>query len=128
MKAIRAGRAVHMSGGRVGLPHLWFILTDPDPATHQFVMVMAVTEQAHTDKTVSLSAGEHPFVVHETSVDYGGAQFMTISRLESAVRKGHCQFKADMNAELLEKVQRGLLASARTVPVMTEFCRARFKL
>ena len=42
--------------------HLVFVLTDPDPVTNLVVVVTLVSEKSHTDKTVCLGPGDHPFI------------------------------------------------------------------
>jgi len=51
---MRAGASFLISGGRVGKPHLWLVLTDPEPPTGKVVIAMVVTSRPHTDKTVTL--------------------------------------------------------------------------
>lgn len=79
MDFIRAGRAIMVRDRRMGT-HLWFVLTDPDPSTRLVVMVPLVTERSHTEKMVRLGVGDHPFILHASNIDYGGATFAPSSR------------------------------------------------
>ena len=126
MELFSAGSVIILSGHPVGTPHLWFVLTDPDLDSDQIVAVMVVTARTHTDKTIVLSAGEHPFIKHDSSVDYGGAKRFQAGRLRSALRSGRCKLAENMSPALLAKVQAGLLRSSRTPHHMVDYCRERF--
>jgi hypothetical protein len=69
---IGAGRVLLVRDRRMGT-HLWFVLSDPEPSTQLVVIVALVTERAHTEKTVRLNVGVHPFIKHRSSVDFGAA-------------------------------------------------------
>jgi len=124
---VAAGRTFLLLGGRPGdKPHLWVILLDPDPTTGQVVAVHLVTAKEHTDPTVTLNLGDHPFVKHETHVNFGGAKFYLAHKIERAIAKGRCKLNADASKELLAKLRAGLLASSRTANFMVTHCRERF--
>ncbi len=104
--------------------HLWFVLTDPDPKTGLVVLVMLVSVKPHTDKTVQLDVGDHPFVKHPSNVDYSTATFVPSSRLEQRIASGVIALDADLSAQVLEWIRRGLLSSSRTINAIGEYCRA----
>ena len=68
MRLLRAGRALLIRDAAMGT-HLWFVVTNPDP--HAMVLVMLVSLKPHTDRTLVLDQGDHPFVDHPSSVDFG---------------------------------------------------------
>jgi len=124
MELWRAGRAFTLTGHAAGPPHLWFVLTDPDPS--KVVAARVVTARPHTDKTVILAAGDHPFVRHDSSVDYGSATFLVVGKVQAAIKAGRCHLQPDMSAALLEQVRKGLLASPRTMHAVVTHCREVF--
>ncbi|MDP3940568.1 MAG: hypothetical protein Q8R92_20845 [Deltaproteobacteria bacterium] len=126
MEFFKAGSAIILSGYPVGSPHLWFVLTDPDSESDQVVAVMVVTVRGHTDRTVTLSAGDHPFIRHDSSLDFGGTKRFQTARLNAALRSGRCELSENMTAALLGKVRAGLLASPRTPHHIIDYCRDRF--
>jgi len=126
MEFLKAGSAIVLSGYPVGSSHLWFVLTDPDSESDQVVAVMVVTARPHTDKTVTLSAGEHPFIKHDSSLDFGGTRRFQTARLRSALRSGRCELAENMSTTLLAKARAGLMASSRTPHHMIDYCRQRF--
>ena|SRR2546426_3108540 len=126
MEFFHAGAAVVLTGHPVPQPHLWLILTDPDPETDQVVAVMVVSRRPHTDKTLTLLPGDHPFIAHESSVDYGGVKRLQTARLKAALKNGRGEVKEDVNKDLLRRVRAGLLASSRTPHHMVDYCKTRF--
>lgn len=122
---LRAGRALILRDARMGT-HLWFVLTDPDPDREWMVLVMLVSERPHTDRTVRLDSGDHPFIRHTSAVDFGTATYAPATKLEEALASGRATLAADMSAELLARVRTGLLASARTPNAVAANCRALF--
>jgi len=122
---ISAGRSLYLTNDLAG-PHLWFVLTDPDPKTAHIVIVRVVTTRSHTDKTVVLATGCHPFIKRESNVEYGAARIDPVHTLEGAIHAGHCKLDQDMSKSLLAIVRNGLLASPRTIHYVADYCRARF--
>lgn len=84
MPGIGTGTALIIRDRKLG-PHLYFVLTDPD-GDHRVVTVLLVTAKRHTDRTTMLLPGDHPFVRHESHVDYGTAKFIPVSRLSDGCR------------------------------------------
>lgn len=121
---VEAGRAVIQVGpdGK----HLWFVLTDPDAITKKVVIVMLVTARPHTDKTVVLPPGAHPFIAHESNVNYGSADFVPLSRITARLASGAAKLQPDMSPKLLKKVRRGLLYSPRTPNYIKDYCKQIF--
>ncbi len=112
--------------GLTGDRHLWFVLTDPDPATSKVVVAMVVTARGHTDKTVTLVSGDHPFIRHESNVDYGSARMVPHDLLEGLVESGDVKLQPEMTTTLLANVRSGLLTSARTIHYISGYCRPLF--
>jgi len=128
MDLFGSGRALLLSGtaATAPSPHLWLILTDPDP-NGQVLGVMVVSVKSFSDGTVLLAAGEHPFIRHESSVEFGGAKRLKVSRLAAAAGDGRCRLLSDTSPELLRRVRAGLLVSPRTVRHIRDYARARLQ-
>lgn len=88
--------------------HLWFVLTDPDPQTGLVIMVALVTERAHTERTVRLDVGDHPFVQHPSNVDFGTATYAPSSKLQEKLSSNQATLDGDMSHTLLTRVRAGL--------------------
>ena len=126
LKFVRAGRTFIYETKNNPFPHLWMVLTDPDPQTGKVILVSMTTSRDHTDKTVLINVGDHEFVVHETNVDYGGATFGVSSKLERALGSGVATLKADLSKELLQRVRAGVLASSRPPNEIVGYCKGAF--
>jgi len=124
---VAAGRTFFSrSGPPHPTSHLWIVLTDPDPTTTHVVIVMIVTARDHTDKTVTLPAGCHPFINRDSNVAYSTADIILAKKLESALKNGRCTLDADLNGKPFDEARAGLRVSSRTPNYVVEHCEGRF--
>ncbi len=126
MELIGAGRSLLIYPDTDSKPHVWFVLTDPVGMPGKVVAVMIQSAKPYTDSTVLLEHGDHPFIRHQTSVSFGQATFFTLEKLQRYFQKGMCHLLQDMSAALLDKVRKGLLASARTPHSIRAYCQSQF--
>lgn len=122
-----AGTALLLSEPPFNKPHLWFVLTDPEGQPPRVVAVMMVSAKKHTDTTVLLQPGDHPFVKHLSSVHYSSAKWFPTRALTRAMQQGRCHLKETMSEKLLSRVRSGLLDSPYTIHAVSDFCRTRFE-
>ena len=80
----------------------------------QLLGVMLVSQKPHTDSTVVLVPGDHEFILHPTSVDYGTARPLVVSKLNGWIANGRATLQAPMDAHVLRRIQDGLCLSTRT--------------
>ena len=125
MSFIRAGRSFTVPGPGPNQSHLWIVLTDPDPSDGKVVVVMVVSEKPHTDKTVAMNSGDHPFFHHATNIDYGTAKHFPRAKLETEINaKG--KLRQDVSPALLEKARAGIFGSSRCPNYIREYFKTRF--
>ena len=93
--------------------HLWAVLTDPDQDDN-VVMVNLTTRRLHSDDTVILRPGDHPFVHHETVIFYQDALLVETRALTEAVRGGVATMHNAFRSDVLTKMQCGLEKSPYT--------------
>lgn len=127
MAGIHAGSSLLLYNPEFIVPHLWFVVTEPEENSGKFVAVMLVTRRSFTDKTVVLNDDDHPFVRHLSSVHYSTANYFYLKHIQRAVQKGRCHIKEDMTDDLLQRVRDGLLDSPRTPHTIRDYCQVRFK-
>jgi len=69
--------------GGIATPHLWIVVTEPDPASNLCGIVSVTTLRNSKDQTVILHVGDHPFIRHESTIFYGDAMIVDAQRLEA---------------------------------------------
>ncbi len=84
---------------------------------------MVVSKKRHTDPTTSLVPGDHPFITHESHVDYGFAKLVSVERITGDLGTRLCVMQQNVRQGVLRRVQAGLLVSERTVNFLKDYCR-----
>jgi hypothetical protein len=85
--------------------HLWMIVSDPAADAENVVIVLFVSWTAKYDQACVLHGGEHPFVKHETCVQYPGAKVVSDAKLESLLQTGQLKPKSPLSSELLALIR-----------------------
>jgi len=106
-------------------PHLWIVITDPIGNPPTVAIVPLRTKRRHSDTTVVLDVGDHPFIRHPTVVHYSDLQVVRVSAILRCIRDRHAQLVEDVSEELLERIRNGLERSPFTVKAHLEYCLAR---
>lgn len=107
---LRAGQTILLPKPGHDTAHLWVILTAPD-AQGQVLLINFTTLRPHSDATVVIQSGEHPFVVHSTVAHYADVRLTGASAIEAAITSGHFRTHQDCSAALLGRLIAGVLAS-----------------
>ena len=86
---------------------------------------MVVSEKPHTDKTVTLNVGDHPFFQHASNIDYGSAKHFPRVKLENLITtKG--KLRQDVSPTLLAEARAGIFSSSRCPNYIKEYFATRF--
>jgi hypothetical protein len=93
--------------------HLWVVISDPSIDAENILIVNFTTSRADSDKACILQAGEHPFVKHETCVNYAGAKVVAKASIDTLMQKGLLTPHASVSATLLKRIWDGAAASER---------------
>lgn len=101
--------------GGTQTPHLWIIITDPNPESNLCAIVSVTTLRNGKDQTVILKVGDHPFIRHESTISYGDAMIVDAKRLENEIAAGLAIPHAP-----------GVGASSFTKPKFLRFCREQW--
>jgi hypothetical protein len=89
--------------------HLWIIVT---PATEgEVVTVCLVTAHKRSERLVVLNKGDHPFIRHESVIAYRHSVIRTVGDIEESLKNGLAKARDPVSAELLKRIQNGLLES-----------------
>jgi len=94
--------------------HLWVLITNPDPATHEAIMVNVTTQRPHSETTTILNPGDHPFVQKPSVISYADARKVDVRLLDDSVRRGSFRAHVRFQSAVLKRIQDGVLKSALT--------------
>jgi len=94
--------------------HLWVLITKPDPATHEALMVTLTTQRPHSDTTTILNVDEHPFVQKPSVIFYADARIVDTRLLDAAVQRGACRMHAPFQPPVITRIQAGIATSPLT--------------
>ena len=107
--------------------HLWIIVTEIDDHTRKAICVNLTTLRNHSDTTCVLKRGDHPFVVHDSVINFSDAQEMPIDKVEQALaaKTDHfvCKLLDHCDAGLLARIRQGLLDSRLTPKGIKAQCK-----
>ena len=103
-------------------PHLWVILTKPDPLC---AIVPLSTLRYNKDQTVLLRPGDHSFIIRDTAVLYMYAQIVDADHLHQQVQGGDALPHDRCRSDVLKLIQDGVFASPLTPRKIQNFCRER---
>ena len=112
--------------GGFATPHLWIVITEPEPDSYRCAIVSVTTLRNNKDQTVILGSGDHPFIRHQSTIFYGDGMIVDARRLEQELAAGLALRREKCSASTLGLVQTGLLASPYTRPKLLRFCQERW--
>ena len=112
---LRAGQTILLPKPGEETAHLWVVLTTPN-AQGQVILINFTTLRPHSDRTVVIQPGEHPFVVHPSVAHYADARLTAAPSIEAAIASGFFHQHQDCSPELIHR----LLAGALTSPYTSE--------
>ena len=122
---MKAGDTVlmhNLSGGNP-IPHLWFVVTEPDPSTHLCAMVSLTTLKNEKDQTVLLHPKEHPFMTQTSTVFFSGAMVVDERVIEARIAERKVTPHVCCSPQLLALLRQGITASPHTPKKVVVFCK-----
>jgi hypothetical protein len=121
---LRRGDTVFMPQVQVRIPHLWIVATEPLPATGESILVNVTTLRSHSDKTLVLNRGDHPFIYKESVVSFGDSIIAGVRLVAAGIDNGLWPQREPCSEALIQQIQIGILASPRTPAKVKAFYRA----
>lgn len=103
------------------IKHLWVVITPPCDNPPNVAIVNITTAHAGSDTTVILKNGDHPFIVHDSSVYYIDARVVSVQSLLAV--SVVFQYLASLDPQLVIIVQDGIFNSPHTSPKVKDFCK-----
>ena len=65
----------------MAIEHLWAIVTEIDATTNKAICVNVTTQQSYSDTTCILKPGDHPFVKHDSVINFLDSREMPVDRV-----------------------------------------------
>ncbi len=85
--------------------HLWAVISDPSLDGEKVVIVLFVSWTEKYDQACVLCAGDHPFIKHDTCVQYSGAKIVKSAQLEQSRKSGKLRMKQPLTTAILERIR-----------------------
>jgi len=112
-----------MAQPHVPIPHLWIVATEPLPANDRAIIVNLTTLRNYSDETVILGPGEHPFIKQKSVIYFHGSLVIDLKQAVKGFEAGICTLHRPCSAQLIQRIQQGLLASTHTKNEVKGFYR-----
>jgi hypothetical protein len=93
--------------------HLWMVISDPRKDPANVLIVNFTTLQPIHESCCLVNAGEHPFVHHQTCVNYAASKVTTDQKLELARARGLLTMHQDLSPQLLQRIRESAMESQR---------------
>jgi hypothetical protein len=93
--------------------HLWVILSEPSVNEQKVLVVNLTTATARKERVCLLQPGDHPWVRHETCVNYADSFLTTKEQLLEWKHKGLLKVTDPMPEAVLERIRNAALDSTR---------------
>ena len=103
--------------------HLWVVLTPAD-AQGQVLLVNFTTHRPHSDPTVVIQPGEHPFVTHPTVAHFADSRLTSAQAIERAIGSGLFRMHEECSSQLLNRLVSGALSSPHTPEKIKRYLRS----
>ncbi len=84
--------------------HLRVLISDPGADPNNVVVVGLTSSKAWKDRTCVIARGAHPWVTHETCVDYRRAMCVTLDQLLNGKDKGALKLQEPMPTHVLKAI------------------------
>ena len=111
------------------IEHLWIVITHPDK-DGKAVCVNVTTKHSYSETTVILRKGDHPFIKHDSVVNYADSQILDLKAIQTAIaaqpKNYICKAHDPCSPKMLADVQDGLLKSKLVKKAIKERCAAEW--
>lgn len=106
--------------------HLFILLTDPQPPDQATLLVniAPVYDKIPHDPTCYLHPGDHPFIRHQSYVNYARARIEAAPKLAEGVKRGWFVPQGTIEGGIFARVCQGLMESRHTAPKIKKFFEA----
>lgn len=89
------------------------MISDPEIDPDAVLIVNLTSFREDKDQACILNSGDHPFVKHQTCVNYQDAKIVKTSDLEMLLHNGKIKPHASLKADVLARIRDGAMRSTR---------------
>lgn len=112
---LSVGDTFHARAPKSTDKHLYIVI-----AIHEFtedaLFVNVTTDNGKHERCCTLQRGDHPFIRHNSTVNYGDAKTSHIGKIEKAISSGIFISDKPVSQSLLKRIQEGALHSQAFPP------------
>lgn len=88
-----------------------FIIIAIEKSSQTALLVNITTPKIGYDNSCCIAFGEHPYVVHDSIINYADSRITAIANLEYCLQNGIFKKHTPVSGQLLKKIQDGALKS-----------------
>lgn len=88
-----------------------FIIIAIEQSSRVALLVNVISPKIGCDESCCIKAGEHPFLIYNSVINYADARITPISNLEYSLKQSIIKKESPVSRALLKKVQNGALIS-----------------
>ena len=85
--------------------HLWIVVSDPSSDPDHVVMVNMTSFRTDKDQACVIHVGDHPYVTHDTCINYEDAKVVTVPQIELLRTSGKVVSFAPCSSSLLQRIR-----------------------
>lgn len=121
---MQCGDTFRQPDGFKRIRHLWIVITAPLAGTSEAVVVNVSSLRHGADQTVTLAAGEHPFIYKASFINFAAARVVPIDDIVRQVQDGELEANdGPCTVELIKLLQAGIRASPFTPKKILRFLK-----
>jgi hypothetical protein len=93
--------------------HLWVIVSDPAMDPREVLTMNLTSYDSRKEAACILRAGDHPWIRHDTCVNYGDSRVTTLDKLRAARDANLLIIQAPLAVDILRRIREGAMKSTR---------------
>jgi hypothetical protein len=93
--------------------HLWVVLSDPEKNPEQVLLVNMTTSDERKEKVCLLAPGDHPWITHQTCINFGDAVLTTLTKLLEAKDGGAVKLQEPLSEAVVKRILMAVPNSTR---------------